>query len=157
MPSNTIRPNHASNFATPNDVNGGGETIIDITARTSPPRRPRPQALDLTSPLTNSTARFRTPVYSASGSPRRCSASLKIALLSSVAALGSGALLAHSIARTVDSGAPSSSTSDCQGAVECGGRDGGDLAIEYVGAAVLGLTAMFGAGAAWMCRMHDRG
>ena len=77
---------------------------------------------------------------------------MKIGIASALAGLGSCALLAHAIKRTVESDAAAIPADYCQGAVECGTPDTGNITIEYVGAAVLGLTGMFGAGAACMFR-----
>ena len=109
-----------------------------------PVRRPEPATLP--SPVSYQTSEPR----------RRCSTSLKIALLSGVGALGSCGVLAHSIMRTLDNPNGITTENDCQGAVECGSADSGNIVLEYVGAAVLGVTAAFGAGAAWMIRDNNR-
>lgn len=79
---------------------------------------------------------------------------MKIGIASAIGGLGSCALLAHAIKRTIDA-PPGTSSDSCISAVECGSPDPGNLAIEYVGAAVLAVTGLFGAGAAWMCRTQD--
>lgn len=108
-------------------------------------------------PYHSSASDLPTPLrHQAVSAPRRCSVPLKIGIASAISGLGSCALLVHSITRTLDN-RPSAPPPDyCKGAIECGSPDASNLAIEYVGAAVLGLAGLFGAGAAWMCRGSDR-
>ena len=157
MHTNT-KPNYPTPFAGfPSHGRPGarGDTRIDVAINTLPPYRPRPQATALPVRRPEPTIPS-TPVDYHSSEPRRhCSASLKIALLSGVGALGSCGVLAHSIIRTLDNPNGITTANDCQGAVECGSADSGNLVLEYVGAAVLGLTAAFGAGAAWMIRDNN--
>ncbi len=80
---------------------------------------------------------------------------MKIGIASALGGLGSCALLAHSIKRTIDSNSFAATPDRCAGAVECGSPDPDGIVVEYVGAALLGLTSLFGAGAAWMFRQHD--